>query len=165
MNSWSISKLIDFDNSKLFCLEDAAIYINHSHTDENILKKFIFDLKSLLERNYGLKLKVYERENIYKGQIINKLKKNYFINELMITCPYDPNLKAGETIKLNIFLSGEGKNPVRSKRLSGKYIIEASEQIWSAQLKKAFSKLLIGVPSSGTDPNIPSDYRYKELLV
>jgi len=106
-----------------------------------------------------------QRENIYKGQIINKLKKNYFINELMITCPYDPNLKAGETIKLNIFLSGEGKNPVRSKRLSGKYIIEASEQIWSAQLKKAFSKLLIGVPSSGTDPNIPSDYRYKELLV
>ena len=64
-----ISQLVDFKNSKVFCLEDSALYVNKSISSNNrdILTRLLIDLKRTLEDRYRLNIKFFKIKEIYKG--------------------------------------------------------------------------------------------------
>lgn len=64
----TISEYIDFERSKVFCLEDRGVYLNPSVKGERILDEMIDELDRFLKRfDADLNLKVYTREEIYWG--------------------------------------------------------------------------------------------------
>jgi len=63
-----ISEYIDFDNSKVFCLEDHGIYVNPTVRDvEKTLNQVISDLNEYLRQFPYLVLKTFKRSEIYWG--------------------------------------------------------------------------------------------------
>lgn len=62
-----ISNQIDFDSSRVFCLEDRGIYLNRSATDAKTLDEMISDLNRYLSHFPHVILKTFRRNEIYWG--------------------------------------------------------------------------------------------------
>jgi len=63
----SISAHVDFERSKIFCLEDRAIYVNSPFRDSKILDDMIVDLNKFLKRFPDVTLKAYRSKEVYWG--------------------------------------------------------------------------------------------------
>ncbi len=98
----------------------------------------------------------------YKGLISNSMRKSLFYEHLIITLPFNPLLRSGETIKFNSYILPDNKEPKLSSKTSGKYIIEDCVHSWSGSSnKKAITQIIVGRKFI----NVPNDYSVKNYLI
>lgn len=83
-----------------------------------------------------------QEENV-KGQIVHRLRNSMFLDRFMIVVPLNTELKAGDTIFLEVPLVLQEEIPI-SNRFTGKYVIELAEHIWNGDDMDGYSKFLIG---------------------
>jgi len=101
------------------------------------------------------------RDESMKGGGINSMKKSSFIDRFLVLQQFNPLLKSGELVQLNIY-SPEGDGDKISKHYGGKYVVENCEHIWNNEELRGYTKMIIGRKYTGI---IPSSYLIKPALI
>ena len=108
-----------------------------------------------------------QSENLL-GQVNNSFRESMCIERFLISIPFYPKLKAGNSINLNIFmvsasgkentLSGNYSSPRETKE--GEYVVEDCIHHWNGEEKRSFTELLIGRKYV----DVPDSYTLREKL-
>ena len=70
------------------------------------------------------------------------MKPSMFLDRFIVTTSFNPNFKSGKNIQLNIYIMGSDEK--KSKNFSGIYTIEQCEHIWNGELRRGFTKMIVG---------------------
>jgi hypothetical protein len=78
------------------------------------------------------------------GRIFYSHRDALFLDKFIFFQPFNPKLKAGGAIQLNIYSTIDEKGNKLSKHFSGRYVIIDCEHIWDAESQKGYTKLIVG---------------------
>jgi len=92
-----------------------------------------------------------------KGQINNLFRESVFTDQFLLTVPFNPELKSGDKIELEILKQEEGGDGL-SERYTGNYIIEMCTHKWIKERSVGETDLIVGRGSAV----FPSNYLFSQ---
>lgn len=93
---------------------------------------------------YNLSQKINGEKEALKGRIVQNNRMEFFVDRLIITVPFNPMLKSGEMVDLNLSIISSKNTSEPSLYQSGKYLIEDCVHTWSNASKNATTRLVVG---------------------
>lgn len=102
-----------------------------------------------------------EKESVI-GRLVDSERDGFFLERLIVTLPFNPLLKSGLTVNMEISILNELKTPEYSLYYSDKYLIEDCKHSWTGgTIKKGMTQLIVSRKFS----SIPTMYTIKEKVL
>lgn len=151
-------------NTTSYQIDNDGVFSKKMLNNEEFLTKSLLESYPVSNQignslNYSLDFYDYEGDEDQKAKEVQLLKQSLFRDQFLLLVPFNPSIKAGKTINMDLVLPTES-NDTFSSRFSGKYLVESTEHVWDGESKASVSKLVVSRKYS----KIPNEYSLKELF-
>lgn len=133
---------MDTDNGQLIQTEDEITdYLGIG----NRFLPFVADMS--LKTGYidlGREEVTIDARNTELAELHNSNRPSMFLEHFLILTPFNPRLKSGQKIQINIGSADKEDKSEESKTFTGPYVIENCEHIWNGEALYGYTKIIVG---------------------